>query len=566
MFTKRERSGFLCRYPHISHKNLFTIIIMRMASHAATTAQTTIRAPKGLKIKNREDFEFYKDVFDLVKEEEEEEEDPYLKTMSAVKYSVNGQWVKSNTLKQCAVLNPSEANCELFCFQACSRDECDEAFKGAKEAQKLWRRTALYKRKEILKETARLMRKHWEPIANCLLLECAKTRRDAKKEVMRTADLIEYTAEEGVRFLSRGELITSDAFPGNERDKICQSSRVPVGVVLAIPPFNYPVNLAASKLAPALMSGNAVVVKPPTQGCVAGLLMVQCFQKAGLPKGILQAVTGRGGEIGDYLTQHSYVNMISFTGGDVGLTLAKNVSMIPLQMELGGKDVCVVFPDADLERASKAIVSGGFSYSGQRCTAVKLVVAFEEIADELTKLVCEKMTKLKVGSPEDEDVSITAVISKSSADSIEKLVIDAREKGARLCQEWKRKDNLIWPLYVDNVTKNMDLFFVEPFGPVVPQMRVSSREEAIACVNEQRYGLQGCVFTRDIDNAISFADEMETGTVQINGQPSRGPDHFPFQGVKDSGIGSASTLNSFQLMTKVKTTVINLKEASYTLA
>jgi glyceraldehyde-3-phosphate dehydrogenase (NADP+) len=276
-------------------------------------------------------------------------------------------------------------------------------------------------------------------------------------------------------------------------------------------------------------------------------------------------VTGRGGEIGDYLTQHPGVDAISFTGGETGIRVAQKSGMVALQTELGGKDACLVLPDADLDLAAKSIIAGAYSYAGQRCTAVKLLVVFDEIADELIAKVNEKITELTVGQPED-NAKITAVISKSSADFIESLVLDAKDKGAKLCQEWRRKDNLIWPLLIDNVTQDMKICWEEPFGPVLPVVRVKTEAEALEYVNKSRFGLQGCVFTKDIDRAIRLSDAMETGTVQINGPPSRGPDHFPFQGVKSSGIASAGVANTINFMCKVKTTVINLARPSYTMA
>lgn len=245
--------------------------------------------------------------------------------------------------------------------------------------------------------------------------------------------------------------------------------------------------------------------------------------------------------------------------------MARKARMVPMQMELGGKDACLVFPDADLDLAAAAVVKGGFSYSGQRCTAVKIVVVFEEVADALIDKVCAGMAKLTVGQPE-ENADITAVVSAKSADYVQSLVEDAEGKGAALKQAWRREDNLLWPVLVDKVTEDMRLCWEEPFGPVVPVVRVASEEEAIRYVNESKYGLQGCVFTRDIDRAIRLADAMETGTVQINGPPARGPDHFPFQGVKDSGVGSQGITNSIEMMTKVKSTVINLAKPSYSLA
>lgn len=196
---------------------------------------------------------------------------------------------------------------------------------------------------------------------------------------------------------------------------------------------------------------------------------------------------------------------------------------------------------------------------------MKIVVAFNEIADDLVAKVEEKVRRLTVGAPED-DAQITAVVSAKSADFIQGLVEDAVAKGATMRTEWRRDQNLVWPALVDDVTDDMRLCWEEPFGPVVPIVRVATEDDALRYVNESKYGLQGCVFTRDIDRAIRVADRMETGTVQINGPPARGPDHFPFQGVKDSGIGSQGIVNSIEMMTKVKSTVINLAKPSYAMA
>lgn len=233
-------------------------------------------------------------------------------------------------------------------------------------------------------------------------------------------------------------------------------------------------------------------------------------------------------------------------------------------MELGGKDAAIICADADLDLAAKHIVKGAFSYSGQRCTAVKLVLALDCVADELAAKVAAGVKKLSVGRPED-DAAITPVISDSSANFIQGLVEDAQAKGATFLTPWKREGNLLWPVLCDHVTPEMRLAWEEPFGPVLPIVRVKTVDEAVAHVNASRLALQGCVFTRDINAAMALSDAMEVGSVQINAAPARGPDHFPFQGFRDSGIGSQGVRSSLEMMTKVKSTVINLPTPSYTL-
>ncbi|GMN56945.1 hypothetical protein TIFTF001_026050 [Ficus carica] len=400
----------------------------------------------------------------------------------------------------------------------------DGGWKKCASAQKTWAKTPLWKRAELLHKAAAILKEHKAPIAECLVKEIAKPAKDSVTEVVRSGDLVSYCAEEGVRILGEGKFLVSDSFPGNERTKYCLTSK----------------------------------------GAVSCLHMVHCFHLAGFPKGLINCVTGKGSEIGDFLTMHPGVNCISFTGGDTGIAISKKASMIPLQMELGGKDACIVLEDADLDLVAANIIKGGFSYSGQRCTAVKVVLVMESIADALVEKVKAKVAKLTVGPPE-EDCDITPVVSESSANFIEGLVKDAKEKGATFCQPYKREGNLIWPLLLDNVRPDMRIAWEEPFGPVLPVLRISSVEEGIHHCNASNFGLQGCVFTRDINKAILIGDAMETGTVQINSAPARGPDHFPFQGIKDSGIGSQGITNSINMMTKIKSTVINLPTPTYTM-
>jgi len=493
---------------------------------------------------------------------------------------INGQFRPSTSERMQPVYAPFNGS-KVYEVPACTQAEIDEAFESAKTAQKAWSRTPLWKRAELLKKAAAKMREHANEIAEVMMNEVAKPRKAALQEVLRTADIFEYTAEEGVRIA--GSLLTSDSFPGEKRNKLALVSRVPLGVLVAIPPYNYPLNLAGSKVAPALMAGNALVMKPPSQGAVTGLVGVAAvFHLAGAPAGLLSVVTGKGAEIGDYITQHQHADIISFTGGSTGIRVARGAGMVPLQMELGGKDPAVVLPDADMELAAANIVKGAFSFSGQRCTGVKIVVVVEPEAmgsapplrpkgkestlDRLLPLILKHTRALKAGHPAEEGVEITAVIDSKSADYIEGLVKDAVDKGASLLLPeggFRREGNLIHPVVLTGIRAGMRLVYEEQFGPVLPIMTVGSAREAVDVCNGSPLGLQASVFTRSLDDAMILADEIQAGTVQINGAPARGPDHFPFQGFKDSGIGSQGVRWSIEAMTKVKSTVINLPRESY---
>lgn len=267
---------------------------------------------------------------------------------------------------------------------AMSEKEVDDSIRLAKQAQKSWAETAVNKRAELLHRWADELLEMKDDIAEMIAKEVGKTISSSKSEVARTADLIRYTAEEGIRI--HGEFIKGDSFTGGTKDKIALVEKAPLGVVLAISPFNYPVNLAASKIAPALIAGNTVVFKPATQGAISGLLMIEALVKARLPASVVNVVTGKGSEIGDYIVTHPLIDMISFTGGTgTGQEISKKSSMIPVVLELGGKDPAIVLNDADLEQAASQIVGGALSYSGQRCTAIKRVLVIDEVAHLLVE-------------------------------------------------------------------------------------------------------------------------------------------------------------------------------------
>lgn len=474
-------------------------------------------------------------------------------------YRLDGEWRSSEEGKTITIRSP-EDNAPVGTVHAFSRDEIDIVMERAREAQVGWAQMPVDWRAGILDRAADLLESKADFFASVLVAEIAKARKESRDEVVRTADFLRFTAEEGRRM--QGESLRGDAFPGYKRNKVGMAYRVPLGVILAIPPFNYPVNLSVSKIAPALVAGNAVVLKPPTQGAIAGIYLAMVLLDAGVPEGVLQVVTGRGREIGDYLITHPVVNMISFTGStETGQHLAKEARMIPLNLELGGKDAAIVLSDADLESAARDIVGGAFAYSGQRCTAVKRVLVTEPVADELAELIVDRVRKLSVGRA-DEDKSITALIDKSSADFVQELIEDTKEKGATLRIGGEREGNLIYPTVFDHVTEDMRLAWEEPFGPVLPIIRVKDAAEAVDVANRSEYGLQAAIFTRNIDAAIKIADRLEVGTVQINGKPSRGPDHFPFLGTKASGMGTQGVRHSIEAMSRPKALVFNIEEGS----
>ena len=467
---------------------------------------------------------------------------------------VNGEWKSSE--KEITIYSPINQE-ELGTVPAMSQAEVDEAMQAARAALPAWRALSAVERAAYLHKTAAILERDKEEIGTILAKEVAKGIKAAIGEVVRTADLIRYAAEEGLRIT--GQAMEGGGFEAASKNKLAVVRREPVGVVLAIAPFNYPVNLSGSKIAPALIAGNVVMFKPPTQGSISGLLLAKAFEEAGIPAGVFNTITGRGSEIGDYIIEHKEVNFINFTGSTpIGERIGRLAGMRPIMLELGGKDAALVLEDADLEHAAKQIVAGAFSYSGQRCTAIKRVIVLESVADTLATLLQAEVAKLTVGDPFD-NADITPVIDNASADFIWGLIEDAQEKGAQALTQIKREGNLLWPVLFDQVTKDMKVAWEEPFGPVLPIISVANVEEAIVFANESEFGLQSSVFTNDFKKAFEIAEKLEVGTVHINNKTQRGPDNFPFLGVKGSGAGVQGIKYSIEAMTNVKSIVFDVR-------
>ncbi|AUB31894.1 NADP-dependent glyceraldehyde-3-phosphate dehydrogenase [Spiroplasma floricola] len=456
----------------------------------------------------------------------------------------NGQWLE--------IMNPATLNVAGK-VTALTAEEINKAFSVARNSQQSWEEVLLLDRISILRKFRDLIDENKNEIAQIISEEIAKNLKESLSEVIRTIEIIDYTFEEAKRI----EPLALTGEGMGAKNKIGIFSRVAKGVVLAISPFNYPFNLAFAKIIPALVMGNTVVFKPATAGSLVGAYMSNLVIQAGLPKGIFNIVTGRGREIGDIITSNPEIDMISFTGSvGIGNQIRKMGSTTDLVLELGGKDPALVLDDLNLEKYADEIINGAYGYSGQRCTAVKRVLVNNKIADKLVLILKTKINSLSVGMPKD-NAFITPVIDEKSADFIQGLIDDAKNKGAEIITGNKREKNLMWPTLIDKVTIDMKVAWEEPFGPVLPVMRIDSIDEMIKIANDSQFGLQASVFCQDISIALSTAKRIKTGTVNINSRPQRGPDSFPFLGIKDSGEGVQGIRESLLSMTRYQGLVIN---------
>lgn len=464
---------------------------------------------------------------------------------------INGKKIKKSEWVN--IISPLDNKTIVGKVPALKSEDIDWAYTSAAKAQKQWENMGLNYRIKIIKKFRDLLFNNKEELANIISLEIAKATNDSLTEVIRSIEYIDYTIEEIIR-------LHPQTFTGNDGKKIGIFKRVAKGIVLAISPFNYPVNLSISKIIPALLTGNSVVFKPATQGSLSGLFLADLLLQAKVPDGVFNAISGRGRDIGDILVAYPLINVISFTGSvEVGKNLVQKSGKVDLILELGGKDPALVTNNCDLLLAAKEIVKGAYSYNGQRCTAIKRVLVLDSVADQLVKLMKSEIEKLSVGLPND-NCNITPMVDKKSADFVNDLITDALEKKATLVIGNKREENLFWPTLIDNVNEKMDLCWKEPFGPVLPIIRLKNINEMVTLVNKSEFGLQASIFTDDLNEAFLIADQLDVGSVNINGQPARGPDYFPFTGVKDSGLGVQGISESILSMTRPKGYILNIKK------
>lgn len=427
-------------------------------------------------------------------------------------------------------------------------DEANLAVDSSYNAFKTWKLAPLSQKIDILTKAHDILRSRVDELTLLLHKEIAKTEEDARSEIIRSLEYLELTITAS-RFI-KGKMFYGDMFSKYPKNrKTGYYKREPLGVVLAISPFNYPINLSITKIAPALITGNTVVFKPATKGALTAFEFYKAFIEAGLPPGVLNFITGSSSVIGDALLSNRKVALIAFTGSSgVGNHIKDIAYGIPLLLELGGKDNAIVTSNADLDLASKEIVSGAFSYSGQRCTAQKLVIAFSSIAEELKSRIVELTKQQKLGP----------MIDSASVDYVLELINDATSKGAELVLKGERNNNLLGCNVLNLIRDDMRIYKEEQFGPALPIMVVIDENEAILKANASLYGLQASVYTKDIEEAYRIAEKLEVGTVQINGKGDRGPDNFPFGGVKDSGQMMQGLEDSLELMTRGKLIVLNL--------
>jgi acyl-CoA reductase-like NAD-dependent aldehyde dehydrogenase len=390
-----------------------------------------------------------------------------------------------------------------------------------------------HKRAEILVRVAMALGRRHDEVARTISDEAGKPMKAARVEAKRAMSTYTFAAVEARKLA--GEMVPMDAAQAGE-GKLAFTLRRPIGIVAAISPFNFPLNLVAHKLAPALAAGCAVVLKPASQTPLSALLLAELEEEAGLPPGWLNVVAGPASEIGDVLLDDERVRAVTFTGsGAVGWGLKERAPRKKVNLELGNATPLVVAADADIEAAAAATAANAFSFAGQSCISIQRVYVERAVYDDFLERLLPRVAELKVGDPADEETDVGPVIDEDAKERILDWVQEARAKGARILAGGEERDGLIQPTVIADAGRELKVSCEEVFGPVVTVNAVDSLEEAVELSNSTRYGLQAGIFTSGLDTALRAANELEFGGVTVNEAPTFRSDQMPYGGVKDSG-------------------------------
>ncbi|XEC94888.1 alpha-ketoglutaric semialdehyde dehydrogenase GucD [Paenibacillus tarimensis] len=473
---------------------------------------------------------------------------------------INGEWTSSKAGDMEASINPANKNEIVGYYQISSIDDLNKAVSSAKEAQKKWKRLSGNVRGDYLFKAAAILERRLDEIAETMTREMGKTFTEAKGETARGAAILRYYAGEGLR--SVGEVI-----PSTDSGALMFTTRVPLGVVGVITPWNFPVAIPIWKMAPALVYGNAVVLKPASETAVTCAKVIECFAEAGLPAGVVNMLTGPGSVIGQGLAQHPDVDGITFTGSN---GVGKRIGQVALargakyQLEMGGKNPVIVANDADLDLAVEAVISGGIRSTGQKCTATSRVIVEREVYEPFKERLLERLQEITVGDGMKEGIWMGPCASESQLNTVVSYIQKGIEEGAELLFGGKRlgapgyeNGFFVEPTVFENVTSNMIIAQEEIFGPVLALMKADSIEEALSLANDVEFGLSASIFTANITRMLTFINEMDAGLIRINAESAGVELQAPFGGMKQSSSHSREQGRAaIEFFTSIKTVFV----------
>ncbi len=475
--------------------------------------------------------------------------------MTSPSLLIGGEWVDAHAGEREKVTSPY--NGDVVGEVALGRPaDATRAIDAAVLGFETWRRTPAHARFAILTKAAQFADERAEEIAHIISSENGKSLVEARGEAGRSGDIIRLAAFEGSQLY--GESLPLDANKGTGFDKIGFTIRQPVGVVVAISPFNYPALLVLHKIAPALAAGNSVVLKPARATPLTALALAQCFVDAGLPAGVLNVVTGGGADLGDTLVRDSRVRKISFTGSTaVGEHIASIAGVKKLSLELGASGPVIVLDDADIDAATSSIALGGYINAGQVCISAQRIIVAESIVGDFLDALTPKVNAIRVGDPFGDGIAVGGLISRAEADRVRTSITDAVKDGATLVTGGDQDGSVITPAIVANVDPYSAFAQDELFGPAVAVSTAHDIGHAIELANSTAYGLGAGIFTNNLANSIRAIRDIESGVVHVNWTQLWRADLMPYGGFKASGIGKEGPRSAIDEMTEVKTVILH---------
>ena len=470
-----------------------------------------------------------------------------------MKMYVGTEWV--DKAKTIPVINSYDGS-TVDTVPMADADDIERALATAVRGAGAMRRLTGYERYQILRKAADLMTQRAEDLARTITLEEGKVIGEARFEVGRATEIIALSAEEAKRLGS--EVVPLDGAPGVVK-KFGFTVRVPCGVVVAISPFNFPLHLVCHKVGPALAGGNSVVIKPATDTPLSALKLTQIMLDAGAPAEAVQCITGSGGEVGEALCRDPRVRKITFTGSrDVGERICHIAGLKKVTMELGSNAPLIVMPDADLDKVATAVAATGYSNAGQVCISAQRILPLAPIYGDFLDALRPKVAALATGDPLDEKTKMGPMVRERDAIRVEEWVKEAVREGAKLVTGGERRGAIYAPTVLADVKPEMRVSKSELFGPAVAVTPVGTIDAAIAMANDTNYGLSAGIFTQNIDWAMKFVQEVESGNLHINWGPQWRADLMPYGGLKESGFGKEGPKYAVQEMTELKMVVMHL--------
>jgi acyl-CoA reductase-like NAD-dependent aldehyde dehydrogenase len=453
---------------------------------------------------------------------------------------VNGSWVDGSTGEVSVSTNPADLTDVIGEFQASNAADVDKAITAAAAAKEGWRRTSSLARGGYLLKAAAYLEANLEEFAQAVTRECGKAILESRGEVGRAIALLQYYGVEGSNPV--GSVV-----PSVNPNILLYTNRTPLGVVSLITPWNFPIAIPIWKMAPALVYGNTIVLKPASAAPHVATLIARMWKEVDLPPGVFNLVTGSGSAVGNEMITNSNVSAISFTGSTrIGMQIAAESAKRGnrYQLEMGGKNPVIVLPDADLEQAAEITVSGAMKYSGQKCTATSRAIVVGNVLEEFTSLVVEKTKALKIGPGADADSIVVPVIDQASKDNIRTIVDRAVQDGGQILAgggvpsgDAFDKGTFVEPTVISKVGPADFVACEEIFGPVLSIIPSTDADEALNIANSVEYGLSAGIFTRNLNDVLDFADRIEAGIVKINGETAGVEPQVPFGGMKASSSG-----------------------------